>query len=160
MANINYPFGFRPVRWEGVTCPISEGLTTSNLTCLEGDPLKRNADGSLGQADATSTALYGFAAHGVTGVTGTRQLMRFYPALFSTVFEACAATGKTVNQTELQGYPAGISVATAGTTAFYCKLGATTSVLQTCGINPNSTVDLSLAVVRVRVAKSSYLGVP
>lgn len=160
-ANINNPFGFRPVKWDGGgACPVEEAYTTSNLTCLEGDPLVRKADGTLALAGTTSTALFGFAAHGLTGATGVRKLLKFYPAIPSTVFEAQAATGKTVNLTEAIGGVAGVSVATAGTTYYVASLGGTTSVLNCVGINPNSTIDLSLAIVRVRVAKSSYMGNP
>jgi len=159
MANINNPFGFRPVKMAGGAgaFPTETLKTTSNVTIYEGAPLVRKADGTLTNASATSTALFGFAAHGVTAVSATRQNIAFYPARLGDVFEAQVQTGSLVNLTEAVGSPAGISIPS---TYAVVVIKGTTSVLQTVGINPNSTIDLSCPIVRVVVAKSSYLGNP
>ena len=159
MANINNPFGFRPVKMAGGAgaFPTETLKTTSNVTIYEGAPLVKNANGTITNASAASTALFGFAAHGVTAVTGTRQDIAFYPARLGDVFEAQVQTGSNVNLTEAVGRVAGISIPS---TYAVLVIGATTSVLQTVGIHPNSTIDLSCPILRVVVSKSSYLGVP
>ena len=154
MANINNPFGFRLIKGPKDTETLN---TTSNLTVYEGAPLVRKADGTLGVAGATSTGLFGFACHGVTGETGVRKPLMFFPATFDRVFEAQAATGTTVNLTEAVGKAVGVS---ATATYAVVKMDATTSVLQTVGWNSNSDLDASCAVLRVVVAKSTYVGVP
>ena len=159
MANINNPFGFRPVKMAGGAgaFPTETLKTTSAVTIYEGAPLVKKADGTITNASAASTALFGFAAHGVTAVTGTRQDVAFYPARLGDVFEAQVQTGSVVNLTEAVGRVAGISIPS---TYAVLVIGATTSVLQTVGIHPNSTIDLSCPILRVVVSKSSYLGVP
>jgi len=159
MANINNPFGFRPVKMAGGAgaFPTETLKTTSAVTIYEGAPLVKKADGTITNASAASTALFGFAAHGVTAVTGTRQDIAFYPARLGDVFEAQVQTGSNVNLTEAVGRVAGISIPS---TYAVLVIGATTSVLQTVGIHPNSTIDLSCPILRVVVSKSSYLGVP
>lgn len=157
-SNILNPFGFRPVKWQGGgACPTEEFYTTSNLTLLEGDPVVRKADGTIGKIGTTSTAVFGFAAHGVTGTTGVRAKVLIIPATFDKVFEVQAAAGVKVTQTLQVGYPAGVSFGTGYSVA---KLGATTSLFTTVGIHPSSVADKSLAVIRVVVAKSSYMGNP
>lgn len=156
---VNAPFGFRPVN-QGSNPPIvEEGLTISNLTVLEGDALVLRASGYLAHAGATSTALYGFAAHGVTGVAATRQRINFYPAMPGVLFEAQAAGPAAINRTEAYAV-AGVSVGTAGTTPFVVKAGGTSSVLQLVGPHPNSALDATYPILRCRVSKSSYLGNP
>jgi hypothetical protein len=152
MPNINVPFGFLPVK---NLPPLEQGTTTSNLTLAEGDPLYRQADGTIAKATASTTAILGFAAHAVTGSAGTRQNVLFFPAVKDMILEGRCAPGMTIDLTEAFGKPVGLS---AGASGFYVKVNATSTycVFQTAGYNPLTQRNASLAVVRLLVAKSQW----
>ena len=152
MTNANIPFNFRPVK---NVPPLEEGLAASGVTIQEGQPLVRKADGSLSTAVATSTTIFGYAAHGVTGVTGTRQKILFYPAIREMVLEARVKAGTVVNLTEAFGKPVGLYVSGG---SYYVDVTSTSTycVFNTVGFGGNTSQDLSLAVVRVLTAKSAW----
>ena len=152
MGNTNYPINFRPVK---NIPPMEQAITASGATIAEGTPLARQADGTVAKAAASSTSLIGFAAHAVTGSTGVRQRVLFFPAVKDMIVKARVLTGTVINLTEAYGKPVGLTETASG---FYIKPTATSTycTLQTAGWDSWSTQDASLPVLQVLVAKSQW----
>ena len=153
MANVDNANGFSFERrvGGGPSVPLERAPTISNGTIAAGDALLISA-GLVRTALAASTKIHGVAAEGVTGVTGTRNSVAFYPALPDMIFSG--QTDGDASESDL-GARKGI----LGTTGIMevDSTGATTSVLQVVGLKKGSTWDSHARVLFIWV-RSSFGG--
>lgn len=101
MANVDRPNGFTAIAPDGLTLPMYEFYTQSNLSIQPGDPVIMNSNGTVNIAGAASAAIFGVCQSKVTGVTGTRQKVLVIPANPNIVFSGqCSGTYSPVNAGE------------------------------------------------------------
>lgn len=109
MANVDRPNGFTAVAPDGLTLPMYEFYTQSNLTLNPGDAVIMNSNGTVNIASAASTAIFGVCQSKVTAIAATKQKVLVIPANPNIVFSGqCSGTYTPVN--------AGESVDIEGTT--------------------------------------------
>ena len=72
MANVDFPFGFEPIRYQNGRAMTCEYLPVSSTNSAIGfnDPLERGSDGYLTPATASSTTVVGIAAQSLAANTG------------------------------------------------------------------------------------------
>lgn len=109
MANVDRPNGFTAIAPNGLTLPMYEYYTQSNLSLSPGDAVIMNSNGTLNIAGAASASIFGVCQSKVTAVAGTQKKVLVVPALPDIVFSGqCSGTYSPVN--------AGESVDIEGTT--------------------------------------------
>lgn len=154
MANPDVANGFAFERrvGGGAGVPLEERWTISNGTIAAGDLLA--VTGGLLRCAANTDGTYiGVAAESITGSSGVRQKVAFYPALPDMIFSA--QTDGDASESDL-GAKKGI----VGTTGIHevDSAGSTTSTLQIIGLKDGSTWD-SHARVLVVIRRSEFTGI-
>jgi hypothetical protein len=153
MANVDAPHGFKLVRrvGGGAGVPLEKGTTRSNATISAGAAIVRS-NGLIHQADNADTAILGVAAEGVTGVTGVRDEIHYYPALPDLIFSGQCSGNGTI------GY-VGKKVGIEGTGAtMEVDENGTTSVAQIIGLKDGSAYGTNAEFLFIW-CKSQFSGV-
>ena len=151
MANVDNANGFSYERrvGGGPGTPLEEGTTLSNGTIATGDALAVSG-GLLLVATTTHTAVHGVAAESITGATGVRQQVAFYPALPDVIFSGQFDGDATESDLGLNHGIVGSTGAQELDTT-----GTDTSVAQIVGLKHGSTWDSNARVLFIW-AKSSF----